>query len=207
MPKISAALTEQNRQGLEDAAVRCFVRYGFHGVSVRMIAAEAGVSLGALYTYFPDKLAMFTSALERLSKELVTDDNAFTRYLATSSFPADIEAMGAAIADNVDRYRDYLKLTYVDVVEFDGKHIREVFSHLEPKFRAVLGPRWKALGKLGPKKNIDPAFAFIAVYMSLYQFFILTKLFGAEETYGPMSDDRVVSMMAALFRGGLETKR
>jgi AcrR family transcriptional regulator len=203
VPKISAALALENRTELENAAVRCFVRCGYHGVTVRMIAEEADVSLGALYTYFPDKLTIFTGVLERLSRELVTDDNAFTRYLRESSFPDDIEAMGVAIADNVDRYRDYMKLMYVDVVEFDGTHIREVFSHLEPKFRAILGPRWKKRGKLGPRGDIDPAFAFIAVYMSLYQFFILTRLFGAEQSYGKRSDKQVVAQLASLFRNGL----
>jgi len=48
--------------------------------------------------------------LERLSTDFVRSENAFTRYLRGCDFPNDLPAMGAAVADNVDRYRDYLKM-------------------------------------------------------------------------------------------------
>lgn len=203
MPKLSPALTEQNRGALERAALACFVKLGYHGVSVRVIAKQARVSLGNLYTYFPDKLSIFSSVLARLSEDFLRSENAFTRYLRGCNFPDDLTDMGAAVADNVDRYRDYFKMVYIDVVEFDGSHIREIFSRLDAKFRAVLGARFRKLGKLGPKRTIDPAFAFVAVYMAFYQYFILTKLFGAEETYGPRADAQVVADLAELFRHGL----
>jgi AcrR family transcriptional regulator len=203
MPKISPDRLERNRAALEQAALRCFVRYGYHGVSIRTIAKTAGVSLGNLYTYFPDKLSLFSGVLERLSGDFIRSENAFTRYLRGCNFPNDLELMGAAVAQNVDRYRDYLKMVYIDVVEFDGRHIREIFSHLDRKFDAVLGDRFRALGGLGPRRSIDPAFAFIAIYMSFYQYFILTRLFGAKGTYGDRSDREVVADLARLFLGGM----
>ena len=203
MPKISRRSAEQNRAAIERAAVGCFVRRGYHGVTVRELAAAANVSLGNLYTYYPDKLSLFTAALGNLSADFVRVDNPFGRYLLTSQFPDDLPAMGEAIAANLDRYRDYMKLIYVDVVEFDGTHIREIFSHLDDKFRAVLRTRFERLGGLGPRGNIDPAFAFVAVYISLYQYFMLTKLFGAKATYGARSDREVVGDLVTLFTDGL----
>ena len=207
MPKISTARAEQNRLALENAALACFVRHGYHGVSVRMIADRAGVSLGNLYTYFPDKLSMFQDVLTRLSEDFLRSDNAFLRYLQRCDFPNDLPEMGEAIAENVERYRDYMKLMYVDVVEFDGKHISEIFSNLDTKFRAVLGPLFDRLGGLGPHGATDPAFAFIAVYMSFYQYFILTKLFGARATYGAHKDRKVVADLATLFTEGLAPRK
>ncbi len=89
------------------------------------------------------------------------------------------------------------------MVEFDGSHIREIFSHLDTKFRAVLGARFAELGGLGAKRDIDPAFAFITVYMIFYQYFVLAKLFGAEETFGRRSDREVVEDLVHLFQSGL----
>ena len=40
------------------AAQRCFVRSGFHGASMQDICAEAGMSPGNLYRYFPSKEAL-----------------------------------------------------------------------------------------------------------------------------------------------------
>ncbi len=207
MPKISIARSQENRLALENAALACFVRYGFHGVSVRMIAEQAEVSLGNLYTYFPDKLSLFQGVLSRLSEDFLRSDNAFSRYLTRCDFPDDLPAMGEAIAENVDRYRDYMKLMYVDVVEFDGKHISEIFSNLDAKFRAVLGPHFDRLGGLGREGTIDPAFAFIAVYMSFYQYFILTKLFRARATYGARSDSELIAELASLFLDGIARKK
>src|SRR5450432_2760572 len=123
MPKLSADVLEKNRATLERAALRCFLKLGYHGVSVRTIAKAAKISIGNLYNYYPDKLSIFQSIIAKQSHELVHSENAFTRYFAASQFPDDLHEMSAAIADNVDRYRDYFKLIYIDVVEFDGKHI------------------------------------------------------------------------------------
>ncbi len=45
------------------AAARLFGRDGFHGTGMRRIAAEAGVSIGALYHYFSSKEEVFLAAL------------------------------------------------------------------------------------------------------------------------------------------------
>lgn len=47
------------------AAQRCFVRSGFHGASMQDICAEAGMSPGNLYRYFPSKEALIAGIAER----------------------------------------------------------------------------------------------------------------------------------------------
>ncbi len=94
-------------------------------------------------------------------------------------------------------------MIYLDVVEFDGEHIQQVFSHMEPKFRQVLGERFRAVGKLGKRKRTDPGVAFVAVYLLFYQYFVLSKLFGAKQIFGDRSDAEVVSELVELFLGGL----
>lgn len=49
------------RQRIIDAAVACFARAGFHGASMQEICAEAGMSPGALYRYFPSKVAIIAA--------------------------------------------------------------------------------------------------------------------------------------------------
>ncbi len=50
---------------IRDAAARLFARYGFHGAGMRLIAEEAGVSIGALYHYFPSKEDVFMAVLRQ----------------------------------------------------------------------------------------------------------------------------------------------
>jgi AcrR family transcriptional regulator len=62
------------------AASRCFVRTGFHRTSMQDICAEAGMSPGGLYRYFPSKEALIAGIAERdrtqLSEALATLDQA-----------------------------------------------------------------------------------------------------------------------------------
>ena len=46
------------------AALICFGRSGFHGASMQDICAEAGMSAGALYRYFPSKAAIIVAIVE-----------------------------------------------------------------------------------------------------------------------------------------------
>ncbi|MFQ5883166.1 MAG: TetR/AcrR family transcriptional regulator [Candidatus Methylomirabilales bacterium] len=50
---------------IEKVATREFARYGFDGVSVRQIAAEAHITKPVLYYYFKDKRDLYLSLLER----------------------------------------------------------------------------------------------------------------------------------------------
>lgn len=55
--------TEQ-RQRILKAAADCFVRDGFHGSSMQKICAEAQMSPGALYRYFPSKESIIAAIVE-----------------------------------------------------------------------------------------------------------------------------------------------
>ena len=50
---------------LVEATARVLVREGFERASTNRIAAEAGVSIGSLYQYFPSKEALVASVIER----------------------------------------------------------------------------------------------------------------------------------------------
>jgi AcrR family transcriptional regulator len=53
------------RDEILSAAQRCFVRSGFHQTSMQEICAEAGMSAGNLYRYFPSKEAIIAGIAER----------------------------------------------------------------------------------------------------------------------------------------------
>lgn len=59
---------EGKRREILDAAERCFARKGFQGASISDICAEAGISPGRLYHYFPGKEAI-VAAIMRIKLE------------------------------------------------------------------------------------------------------------------------------------------
>ena len=59
------------------AAVREFMTYGFENASMRRIAAEVGLTVGALYRHFPNKEEMFAALVEPTIDELMAKYQAF----------------------------------------------------------------------------------------------------------------------------------
>src|SRR5262247_987707 len=65
MRRANVQLQPDRRGEILAAAQRCFVRSGFHGASMQDICAEAGMSPGNLYRYFPSKEALIAGIAER----------------------------------------------------------------------------------------------------------------------------------------------
>ncbi len=64
LPNLSQKQLDR-RTTILDAAERCFARAGFHQASMNEICAEAGMSPGNLYRYFPSKEAIIAGIAER----------------------------------------------------------------------------------------------------------------------------------------------
>ena len=69
MRRANAQLQSDRRAEILEAAQRCFARSGFHQASIQDICAEAGMSAGNLYRYFPSKEAIIAGICERNRSE------------------------------------------------------------------------------------------------------------------------------------------
>ncbi len=74
MPKLAPETQAARRDHILAAAERCFIEKGFHTATMADICREAGVSPGALYTYFVSKEELIAGLCEcekdRFSREL-----------------------------------------------------------------------------------------------------------------------------------------
>src|SRR6476469_2286080 len=83
MKRANAQLQSDRRAEILDAAERCFARAGFHQASMQYICAEAGMSPGNLYRYFPSKEALIAGISERNRADAVGD---FARVSQAADF-------------------------------------------------------------------------------------------------------------------------
>jgi TetR/AcrR family transcriptional regulator, repressor for uid operon len=92
-----ANVQRQSDRRLEilDAAQRCFARSGFHGASMQEICAEAEMSPGNLYRYFPSKEALIAGICERNRAE------AADSFLAVDQAPGFFEGLAALARHHV----------------------------------------------------------------------------------------------------------
>ncbi len=65
--------SSERRKLILDAAERSFTRAGFHRTTMQDVAAEAGMSPGNLYRYFPSKDALVAGLCERDRAGLATE--------------------------------------------------------------------------------------------------------------------------------------
>ncbi|MBK5571051.1 TetR/AcrR family transcriptional regulator [Ensifer sp. SSB1] len=64
MRKVDPEKHAAKRRLILDAAISCFARKGFHGTSTAEICAEAGMSPGNLFHYFPTKHTIIAAIVE-----------------------------------------------------------------------------------------------------------------------------------------------
>ncbi|MGF2947975.1 TetR/AcrR family transcriptional regulator [Microbacterium alcoholitolerans] len=62
---------EQTRTRIRDAAIRSFVERGYPDTTIRLIASEAGVSVGNAYYYFPSKTHLVQELYQEVQREHV----------------------------------------------------------------------------------------------------------------------------------------
>jgi AcrR family transcriptional regulator len=70
MPKVSAEHKEAVRRRIMDAALVCLQRSGYQQLTTRELLAEAGLSIGTFYNYFPSKDHLY----EALAEEMLAND-------------------------------------------------------------------------------------------------------------------------------------
>jgi AcrR family transcriptional regulator len=124
---------DHSRKQIVSAAHRLFLEQGFHGTTMRQISKESGMALGSLYTYFPGKDDLFQAVFEAYNPYpilLLALDNS-----QGNSVEDLVRTAARRMVTALSARPDLVKLVFIDVVEFQGKHLQaaypEVGSRLE----------------------------------------------------------------------------
>ena len=195
--------SQKSRAQVLDAALALFSHRGYGATSMREIAERAGVSTGNVYHHFKDKEAIFRTLLDTYWQALDDPDFPVNRALTTGSFPENIEDIGRAARESVSRYRPYVALIYVDVVEFEGSHIRKFYTEMAGRFErfvALHKDEIKLEGKLRPE--IPPASAVMLAFRTFLQHFAVELVFGVPDHYGK-DTEAAVTEIANILRHGM----
>ncbi|MFZ5723653.1 MAG: TetR/AcrR family transcriptional regulator [Pseudomonadota bacterium] len=97
---------QQRSQTMVDAIVEAgfvsLARHGLEGTTTRHIADIAGISVGSLYQYFPDKEAIYTAMQQRVVSELIV----FLRDMTPLMLDSDVRT-GVTLLLN--RFREWVQ--------------------------------------------------------------------------------------------------
>ncbi len=202
MPKIAKVRIEENQRRIEAAALRMFTRQGFHGTNIREIAEQAGVSTGAIYTYYPSKEAIFASLVESYRSRV---DDWRRRACARLENPLSrngLKTLAAEIRALLSDDPEYLLLIYIDVVEFQNQHFAETFHDVPQQFRRLLGPALRGVRQRGGWSGQDPAFVLASIYLYFFTYAGIEKLYRGNHHLG-VCDEQAAERFADLLSHGL----
>lgn len=195
--------SERSRGQILEAALRLFSKQGYRATSMRDVAAEAGVSTGNVYHQFPDKETIFRTLLDQYFSAIERPDFPFNQALAAGAFPDDLEALGRAARASVQEWRGHVALIYVDVIEFEGRHIRRFYSDMARRFQAFIehsSVRQQLEQKLRP--GVSPLAAVMLASRFLLHYFAVELLFGVPHHFGK-DDETVMREIGDILKHGM----
>ena len=158
---------ERTRQAILDAAYELFIEQGFHATSMRQIAARAGLALGGIYNHFESK--------EQIFDDLLLDRHPYQQILAIlRAAPGEtaeefVHNTAAAILGQMNARPDFIKLVFIELSEFKGKHVSHLYQTIFPKFSSLAE---RFFGASGPVRSDLPMqtilFTFFGTLVACY---------------------------------------
>lgn len=142
-----------------DAAEQLILREGSAAATMTRIAEVAGVSIGSLYQYFPNRPALLVLLAERYMAADLAEFRALQAQAPTLSFEALIAALAHAM---MEAYARNAALRAVLIHEIyatgsDGK-IRDIFAEYEAELLALVRAHVDNLDEPALRRRIFVAF-------------------------------------------------
>ncbi len=203
MPKLSNNAIQIRKTTIEDAARELFIKQGFHATSMRDIARTAEVSLGNLYNYYATKEAIFESIID--SYLTVMDDKLRDIFAEIDEplEPANLRKLGEMLGELVNQHSDFWLLMYIDVLEFQNRHFRNMFDGLTDRFQRIFAEKFEQAKQRGDlRTGVEPASVFTAAYMQFFNYFLVEKLFGGNQHLN-LTDEQALNSITKIFAYGI----
>lgn len=136
MPEESQTKGERTRQTILDTAYKLFLEQGYSATSMRQIAESAGLALGGIYNHFASKDEIF--------QELVITKHPYVQiFPLLHAVPGDtaeefLTNAARIIETEMGQRADFMKLMFIELVEFNGRHFAKVVGAILPLAMSIL---------------------------------------------------------------------
>jgi AcrR family transcriptional regulator len=130
MVKRSKEEAAETRQLIMDTAQRLFLAQGFAATPTRQIAQEAGVTVGAVYTHFESKEALWKCIfIERHPFFLLLP---LLNEAQGDTAEALITDMAKRMIGSLSSQPDFLNLMFIEIVEFQKRNLPDLLGRIFP---------------------------------------------------------------------------
>ena len=130
MPPAQTSGGEATREAIIKAAFNLFVQQGYHGTSMRDIAAGAGITAGSIYNHFNDKAEIFQSVILNYHPIVVVLPH--LQQAEGQSAEDLIRDAARRMTEVIQANPGIIKLFATELVEMNGKNMNYLTSAILP---------------------------------------------------------------------------
>lgn len=155
MPKVSEAHRVERRQQILDGARLAFSQAGYFGTNVAALEAEIGLSRGAIFSYFPSKLELFTALAE-------VDRARIGTLWLEEGFESVVRHVGEENPDWIGVYLEVSRMLRTD------PELRDRWAHLSDEVQSRLAQQYidlQASGVLRSDVSFETLLRFVGVVL------------------------------------------
>jgi len=117
---------EETRSRIEEAAFNLFTTQGYHGSSMRQIAAEAGLTPASIYNHFNGKEDIFVEVF--VTRHPIREILPILEDAEGETAEELIHNITGKVYKMIHKRKELLYLLFVEIVEFEGRHLNEIYK-------------------------------------------------------------------------------
>jgi AcrR family transcriptional regulator len=207
---------EATHARIVEAAYRLFIEQGFHATSMRQVAGQAGVTVGGIYAHFASKEAIWEAVLmdrhpyheivamlqqaggDTVSEFLKQAAGLMVAGLGATPSVHTLQYTREGCPQGRGRGRDVLNLLFIELVEFNGKHLSQVYNLILPDIVRLGQVFSQKRGRLRPVPLPILARSFAGLFFSYY----ITEIIMPDEAR-PLMGSRALETFVDIYLHGI----
>lgn len=185
------------RLAIEEAAFELFMEQGYHATSMRQISEKAKIALGGIYNHFSNKEEIFAAIL--LDKHPYKQ--VLPLVLAAEGDTAEelIRNAARALVTELGSRPELLKLIFIELVEFNGKHVSNLINEIAPR----IFPMFEKMIRVRKNVRKIPPPVLVRSFLGMFFAFYITELLIKDSIVGKLMPKNSFDLFVDIYLHGV----
>jgi AcrR family transcriptional regulator len=188
---------DATKLAIEEAAFELFMEQGYHATSMRQISEKANLALGGIYNHFSNKEEIFAAIL--LDKHPYKQ--VLPIVLAAEGDTAEelIRNAARALVTELGSRPELLKLIFIELVEFNGKHVSSLINEIAPK----IFPMFEKMIRVRKNVRKIPPPVLVRSFLGMFFAFYITELLIKDSIVGKLMPKNSFDLFVDIYLHGV----
>ncbi|MGB9640760.1 MAG: TetR/AcrR family transcriptional regulator [Anaerolineales bacterium] len=193
---ISLTRGEHTQEIILKAAYALFLQKGYHGTSMRQIAAQSKLTVGSIYNHFENKEQIFLAVLKRYHPLFeILPRLMEIRAVDIQEF---LSLAAKQLTDHLNTHKDFLNLMFIELVEFRANHIPDVLDTIMSQINQLE----LQFVPFEPQLRQIPLRVLIRAFLGMFIAYSITEMF-LNERFSAYPSEQTFDIYLNIFLHGI----